>query len=948
MRQLQTRRGEKRSCRVDLPLKTEDPIQRTTQYVHQHPTSHNSHPSMPDMEPVSEVGYGPLMPHHDKQESFIPAPHYKKEIDDNTVFHNIVSAHKPAKAELTTCPSYPAGERQGGDWISTRGFNDHNHPPAPQHSTPLSGNAYGNESMTDFVRFFARRELVSTGLLQFDDRPESFRAWRASFLNAIRGLDLSPSEEMDLLVKWLGNESAGHARRIRAVNVNQPERGLRMVWERLEHCYSSPEAIESALFKRLDTFPRISNKDFQKLRELGDLLMEVLSAKAEGDLPGLAFLDTSRGVNPIAQKLPYNLQEKWISEGARYKQQNGVPFPPFSFFVDFVSHQALTRSDPSFHLTMFNTALSNPEKPVPKQSNRKTLISVHKTSPSKVEYTQKNAEEPGRQCPIHRKPRPLQRCRGFREKSLEDRKAFLKENGICYRCCASTSHLARNCSVSVKCSECESEGHNTALHPGPPPWTAKSTGPAAQHGGEDETTPAESIPAEVTTHCTSVCGRDLSGRSCSKICLVKVSQTGHPERAVRLYAILDDQSNRSLARPEFFDLFKVKGPSSPYSLKTCAGVIETTGRRASDYHIESLDGQVCLSLPTLIECSQIPNNGAEIPTPDAALHRAHLRSLAHQIPEIDHQAAILLLLGRDIIRVHKVREQVSGPHNAPYAQRLDLGWVIVGEVCLGNVHKPTTVNTLFTNTLENGRPSLFTPCPNRLLVKERYSESLPTSLIQGYHRDDSTCDQEENHLGCTVFQRTKEDNQTAPSIEDQAFIKMMERGLQKDEGNNWVAPLPFRTQRRCLPDNRAQALKRLTLLRRNFDRKPEMRDHFISFMEKIFENDHAEVTPPLREEVERWYLPTFGIYHPRKPGQIRVVFDSSAQYEGVSLNDVLLSGPDLNNALLGVLTGRRPSQSPRTYSKCSTLSWSERRTGTSCDSLGLRTMTSTITLLSIA
>lgn len=94
------------------------------------------------------------------------------------------------------------------------------------------------------------------------------------------------------------------------------------------------------------------------------------------------------------------------------------------------------------------------------------------------------------------------------------------------------------------------------------------------------------------------------------------------------------------------------------------------GRRATGYVVESLDGTVSIPLPTLTECKDIPNDRDEVPTPSAARHHDHLKSIAHLTQELDSNAQILMLLGRDIVRVHKVRKQISGPHNAPYAQKL--------------------------------------------------------------------------------------------------------------------------------------------------------------------------------------------------------------------------------------------------------------------------------------
>ena len=76
-------------------------------------------------------------------------------------------------------------------------------------------------------------------------------------------------------------------------------------------------------------------------------------------------------------------------------------------------------------------------------------------------------------------------------------------------------------------------------------------------------------------------------------------------------------------------------------------------------------------------------------------------------------------------------------------------------------------------------------------------------------------------------------------------------------------------------------------------------------MQKIVDRQHASRVPA--DELtgspgKVWYLPHFDIYHPKKPNQVRVVFDCSAVFCNESLNRNLLQGPDQLNSLVAVCT----------------------------------------------
>ncbi|CAG2225411.1 unnamed protein product [Mytilus edulis] len=154
---------------------------------------------------------------------------------------------------------------------------------------------------------------------------------------------------------------------------------------------------------------------------------------------------------------------------------------------------------------------------------------------------------------------------------------------------------------------------------------------------------------------------------------------------------------------------KQKEEKETYTMSSCAGRTIMNGRCAESLIVESLSGNGELEIHSVIECSAIPDEKSEIPTPDIAKSYPHLREIAHQMLDLNPNIDIQLLIGRDVPEAHHVFRQLTGPKGTPFAQELFFGWVIIGDVCLGKVHKPNFVNVNKTNVMNNGRGTIFEP-----------------------------------------------------------------------------------------------------------------------------------------------------------------------------------------------------------------------------------------------
>ena len=141
------------------------------------------------------------------------------------------------------------------------------------------------------------------------------------------------------------------------------------------------------------------------------------------------------------------------------------------------------------------------------------------------------------------------------------------------------------------------------------------------------------------------------------------------------------------------------------------------------------------------------------------------------------------------------------------------------------------------------------------------------------------------------------------SVEDKKVLAIIERSVKLDQGHYEVA-LHWRQYPPFFPYNRPMAEQRLQVLKRRFLQDEELFESYKTTMEGYIAKGHARKVPFNEVHVDDkrslWYLP----HHPvlNTPAKTGVVFDRTSKYRGTSLNDQLLTEPDLTTSIVGVLT----------------------------------------------
>ena len=142
------------------------------------------------------------------------------------------------------------------------------------------------------------------------------------------------------------------------------------------------------------------------------------------------------------------------------------------------------------------------------------------------------------------------------------------------------------------------------------------------------------------------------------------------------------------------------------------------------------------------------------------------------------------------------------------------------------------------------------------------------------------------------------------SVMDKKALDIMEKTTRKLPDSRWETGLLWKTDETFPSSTYDESYSRLIKTEKRMEKNPSFAEVYKKKIEEYLAKGYIRKIEESESAVtsgETFYIPHFGVINPNKPGKFRLVFDCAAQMEGKSLNDFLLTGPDLLRPLPVIL-----------------------------------------------
>lgn len=561
-------------------------------------------------------------------------------------------------------------------------------------------------------------------------------------------------------------------------------------------------------------------------------------------------MNASTNIERVVERLPTHMQIDWAKKAPKIRDEteNG---PDLRHVLSLVTKQLRVMNDPQFgHIVTKTNASSSATKlgKTPVQSNVFTSFPRRNiaTMVTDTDVKSRRSEDESKWCPCCNGRHNLTKCEQFEKISLDERWKMVKELKLCH-ICLTAGHMKAQCFSTERCHCKASFYHHELLHRNVPRLEQQT--PNEQRSTETYATLTQERKRVVLLH------------------VVPVRVISNEGSHVTTYGLLDNASRGTIISSELATTLDIDGPLRPITITTVLGKQDCNFKEVK-FKLQSVESTDCPIL-TVDEGIVKELDINERVLPHEINHAIHPYLSDIDTPEVELKK-VSLIIGQDVQRAHIVQE-VRAPEEESqaelYATKTALGWTIAGATRgREEISREVSVNFVDQDKLLRDRLNAFWSIENGGLDNPASTEK-------------------------------------SASVEDRRAEKILNDTTKLVDGH-YETGLLWKVDGTQLPNNRVIAEARLKGLKRKFQRDQEFEERYRNVVQDYINRGYARKLSPDEAETKGArtnYLPHHGVTNPNKPGKVRVVFDAAAKYDGTSLNQNLLQGPDMTNNLLGVL-----------------------------------------------